>query len=159
MTDINSVNLIGRVTHDIGEKDFGYVGENAKLNISVAVNKSRKVDGEWLNEAYYFDVEVWGKQAEALKNLISKGKQVAVNGSLKQSRWEKDGQKYSKVFIYAEKVQLLGGRDSAEAEPGNTFKPANAAPTKDDLVPPNMKPYMNKPQEDKQDEFPEDVLF
>lgn len=159
MTDINSVNLIGRVTHDIGEKDFGYVGENAKLNISVAVNKSRKVNDEWVNDAYYFDVEVWGKQAEALKNLISKGKQVGVLGSLRQSRWEKDGQKHSKVFIYAETVQLLGGRDSAEAEPGNTFKPANAAPTKDDFVPPNMKAYMNKPQEQTLEGFQEDIPF
>jgi single-strand DNA-binding protein len=60
----------------------------------------------------FFDVVVWGKTAENIKPYIGKGKQLCINGRLRQDRWEKDGQKNSRVTIVAETVQLLGGRDN-----------------------------------------------
>lgn len=113
MTDINSVFLIGRLTKDIGsdERSFGYLPSGqARANVSIAVNRSRKQGEQWVDEVNYFDVTIWGKTAENLKPYLTKGKQIAINGHLKQDRWEKDGQKFSKVIVVADTVQLLGGK-------------------------------------------------
>ena len=99
-TDLNHVVLVGRLTRDLGsdERSFGYVGNGqARASVSIAVNRSRKNGEQWIEEANYFDVTIWGKTAENLKPYLTKGKQIAVDGYLKQDRWEKDGQKY--VFI------------------------------------------------------------
>lgn len=111
MTDLNSVFLIGRVVRDITANDFAVIGSTSKLSLSIAVNRSKKQNDQWVDEASFFDVTVWGKQAETIKNYISKGKQIAVQGYLKQDRWEKDGQKFSKVAIVADNIQLLSGNN------------------------------------------------
>ena len=127
MTDINKVILIGRVTHDINDKSFGYIGNgNAKLSISIAVNKSIKKDETWEDVVSFFEVVVWGKLAESLKTRIIKGKRIAVSGELKQERWEKDGQKYSKIVVNAESVQLL---DSAKSDKEGFAAKEEKAPT------------------------------
>ena len=114
MTDLNHVIEIGRLTRDIGERDFGYTtGGTTRLNLSIAVNRSEKRGGEWADKVSFFDVTVWGKTAENIKPYLHKGKQIAVDGYLDQQRWEKDGVKYSKVVIIADSVQLLGGNESA----------------------------------------------
>ncbi|MBQ6781274.1 MAG: single-stranded DNA-binding protein [Treponema sp.] len=113
MTDINHVTLVGRLTRDLGtdERSFGYIANGqARANISIAVNRTRKQGEQWVDEANFFDVTIWGKTAENLKPYLTKGKQIAIDGYLKQDRWEKDGQKFSKVTVVANNVQLLGGK-------------------------------------------------
>ena len=133
MTDLNHVVLIGRLTKDLGtdERSFGYVANGqARANVSIAVNRSKKTGDQWTDEVNYFDITIWGKTAENLKPYLTKGKMIAVDGYLKQDRWEKDGQKMSKVSVVANNVQLLGGK--GDAAPGQTvpgapkFQPNNA---------------------------------
>jgi single-strand DNA-binding protein len=115
MTDLNNVTLICRVTQEIGEKDFGYISTGtAKLQLHVANNESRKKGENWEDETSYFDITVWGKPAENLKAKIRKGLLVAVSGRLKQDRWEKDGQKKSKIYINADSVQILEKVEKAQ---------------------------------------------
>lgn len=79
MTDLNEVVLMGRVTRELGERDFGYVGNGqAKLTISIAVNRSVKHGDEWADEVSFFNVTYWGKPAENIKPYITKGSQVTV---------------------------------------------------------------------------------
>lgn len=123
MTDLNKVILIGRVTRDVGtdERSFSFVGNGvAKLVVSIASNRSIKKNDKWEDEVSYFDVTIWGKVAESLKDKLVKGKQIAVTGYLKQDRWEKDGKKQSKLNIIAESVQLLGGGKSENTSYGTT---------------------------------------
>ena len=125
MSDLNNVIGIGRLTRDISERDFGYTtGGTARLNISIAVNRSVKQNGAWTDSVSYFDVTVWGKQAENIKAYLHKGKQIAVDGYLDQQRWEKDGQKYSKVVIIANNVQLLGGNENGQQSAPQAQQPA-----------------------------------
>jgi single-strand DNA-binding protein len=127
MTDINHVLLIGRLTRDIGsdERSFAYLPNGqARANVSVAVNRSRKNGDQWVDEANYFDVTIWGKTAENLKPYLLKGKQIAVDGHLKQDRWEKDGQKFSRVTVVADNVQLLGGKsENGGGQPSGGYVP------------------------------------
>lgn len=128
MTDLNHVVLIGRLTRDLGsdERSFGYVGNGqARANVSIAVNRSKKNGDQWIDEVSYFDITIWGKTAETLKPYLTQGKQICVEGHLKQDRWEKEGQKFSKVSIVADNVQLLGGKsDGGQSSGAPTFKPA-----------------------------------
>ena len=110
MTDLNTVTLIGRTTRDVGETDFAYTPNGtARLNLSIAVNRSEKKGESYSDRASFFDVTVWGKMAETIRQYVSKGKQIAVSGYLYQQRWEKDGKKFSRVCVIATSVQLLGG--------------------------------------------------
>ena len=124
MTDINTLTIIGRLTSNC---DLAYTaGGIARLNLSIAVNRSQKSGGEWSDKASFFDVTVWGKTAENISPYLSKGKQIAVHGYLDQQRWEKDGQRFSKVCIIAEQVQLLGGKDAGVKQQAQGYTEAGS---------------------------------
>jgi len=107
MRDVNMVVLVGRLTRD-AELKYTNSGQ-AICRFGIAVNRSRKQGDQWVDEASFFDVDYWGKGGEAVKQYLVKGKQVAVEGELRQDRWEQDGQTRSKVVVAASNVQLLGG--------------------------------------------------
>ena len=156
MTDLNHVVLIGRLTKDLGtdERSFGYVANGqARANVSIAVNRSKKTGDQWSDEVNYFDVTIWGKTAENLKPYLTKGKMIAVDGYLKQDRWEKDGQKMSKVSVVANNVQLLGGKGdgAAPAAPGAPKFQPNSAPAGGG--------YSSESYGDTGSDFPEDIPF
>ena len=112
--DINVVTLVGRLTRD---SELKYTNSGtAVCKFSLAVNRKKRSGDQWTDEVSYFDVVLWGKQGEALQQYLSKGKQVAVSGELRQNRWEQDGQSRSKVEIIANNLQLLGGNTGS----GNT---------------------------------------
>lgn len=127
--DINHVVLVGRLTRDVGGVDFAYTaGGVACANASIAVNRSRKQGEQWVDEVSYFDVTIWGKTAENLRPYLTKGKLIGIDGFLKQDRWEKDGQRFSKIRIVAENVQLLGGKGDSGVNNLNTApQPQGAA--------------------------------
>ncbi|KGM42668.1 Single-stranded DNA-binding protein [Olavius algarvensis spirochete endosymbiont] len=108
-SDINKVILLGRLTRD-AELSYTQSGYSL-LKFSIAVNRNRKQDDRWIEEASFFDVTVFGRQGEAIANYMTKGKQVGVEGQLRQDRWEsQDGTRRSKIVIDANYVQLLGSR-------------------------------------------------
>lgn len=144
--DLNNYSVIGRMTRDLDERAFAYTSNGkARLNISIAVN-----DGYGDNQyTSYFDVVVWGKTAENIKPYLGKGKQICINGRLRQDRWESNGQKNSRVVIVAETVQLLGGRDNGAGTGGYYQQPAQQqAPA-----------YNNAPAYNDGGDFPEDLPF
>ncbi len=157
MTDINHVVLIGRLTRDLGsdERSFAYTNNgSARANVSIAVNRSVKKGEEWVDEVSYFDVTIWGKTAENLKPYLTKGKQIAVDGHLKQDRWEKDGQKNSRVSIVADNVQLLGGKSDGGNNEG--YSGGNTAPR---FTPANNQPVQQEFDQGDDEGFPEDIPF
>ena len=105
--DMNTVMIIGRLTRDMETRYTA--GGMAIGKFSLAVNRKKKSGEQWVDEASFFDVTCFGKTAENLAQYMTKGKQVGVDGSLHQDRWEKDGQNMSRVVINADSIQLLGG--------------------------------------------------
>ncbi|MDR0554129.1 MAG: single-stranded DNA-binding protein [Treponema sp.] len=118
MADLNHVAIIGRLTRDAELKYTA--GGQAVCKFSIAVNRRRKVGEQWADEANFFDIVLWGKQGESLNQYLVKGKQIGVDGELRQDRWEQDGQNRSKVEIVAANIQLLGGTGG----PGGNSSPA-----------------------------------
>jgi single-strand DNA-binding protein len=127
--DLNHVLLIGRLTAD-SEIRFT-AGGMAICKFSVAVNDRRKHGEEWVDEASFFNVDLFGKSGETLNQFLVKGKQVAIDGKLHQDRWEKDGQKQSRIGIIANNVQLLGGGQQAHGDsasiPDDSTLPSNSS--------------------------------
>jgi len=80
---MNSVFLIGRLTKD-PELRFVAGSGKAVANFSIAV------DREFSKEkvADFFPIVVWGKQAETVSQYMSKGKRVAVRGSLQTDKYQ-----------------------------------------------------------------------
>ena len=146
MADLNNYSVIGRMTRDLDERAFAYTQNGkARLNISIAVN-----DGYGDNQyTSYFDVVIWGKTAENIKPYLGKGKQLCINGRLRQDRWESNGQKNSRVVIVAETVQLLGGRDNGAGSGGNYQQPVQHRL-------PRFEPI---PNNNDGGDFPEDIPF
>lgn len=108
MADVNVVVLIGRLTRDAELKYTN--GGFPVANFAIAINRRRKNGDQWVEEVNYFDVSLFGRSAETLKQYLIKGKQVGIEGELRQDRWEQpDGQMRNKVFIVANSLQLLGG--------------------------------------------------
>ena len=108
MENTNHVVEIGRLTTD---GNLTYAGDGfAILNFSIAVNHMKKKDGT--SDVSYFQCKAFGKLAENLGKYLTKGKQVSITGFLKQERWEKDGQKQSRVIINCEKIEMLGGSNN-----------------------------------------------
>jgi single-strand DNA-binding protein len=140
MADINHVVLVGRLTRD-AELKYTASGQ-AVCKFSVAVNRRRKTGDQWVDEANFFDVVLWGRQGEALNQYLVKGKMVGLDGELRQDRWEQDGQNRSRVEIVAANIQLLGGGPggggSGGAAPGGGSnggygdRPGREAPTQGD---------------------------
>lgn len=157
MTDMNHVFLIGRLTRDLGadERSFAYVGNGqmARANISIAVNRSKKEGEQWVDEVNYFDITIWGRTAENLKQYLLKGKQIAVDGYLRQDRWQKDGQNFSKVVVVANSVQLLGGKSEGGQASGGAprFQPKASSE--------KTGQYGGAAASPADDGFPEDIPF
>lgn len=114
--DINVVVLVGRLTRDCEVK--ATQGGTSVCRFSVAVNRRKKTGEAWADEVNYFDVSLWGKSADSLKTYLTKGRQVSIEGELRQNRWEQDGQARSKVEIYANNVQLLSTPGAADVPAG-----------------------------------------
>lgn len=112
MEDINCVVINGRLVRD---SELSYTNSGTAIcKFSIASNGRKKVGDSYQDEAHFFDVTVWAKRGEALHQYLLKGVAVSCSGHLKQERWEKDGQKRSKVSIEATNIQLLGGKSDGQ---------------------------------------------
>lgn len=116
--DINSVTIVGRLTRD-AELKYTNSG-SAVTNMGLAVNRSKKEGDQWVEEANFFDVSLWGRRGESLNQYLQKGTRIAVTGELRQERWEQDGQKRSRVVINATNIQLLGSPQGSQPSGNNS---------------------------------------
>ena len=128
MANINRVVLVGNLTKDPELRHTP--GGTPVCSLRVAVNSRRRDEsGQWVDKPNYFDVSIFGNQAESSAQYLSKGRPVGIDGRLDWREWEaQDGSKRQAVQIIAESVQFLGGRGEDEARSaGNQFVPAGAA--------------------------------
>lgn len=109
-TDFNNVMLIGRLTADPVAKYLP--SGSAVVEFSIANNYY--VSSKNATEVNYFEVVAFGKIAETVSKYLTKGKQIAINGTLRQERWQdKDtnSNRY-KVRIIMQTMQMLGSNNN-----------------------------------------------
>ena len=110
---INRVVISGNLTREPELRSTA--GGVCVLGFGMAVNDRRKnpATGEWEDYPNFVDCTVFGTRAEALGKLLKKGGKVAVEGKLRWSQWERDGQKRSKIEVVVDEVELLSGSAKA----------------------------------------------
>lgn len=109
---MNQVVLIGRLTRD-PELRFIPNSGTAVARFSLAVNREFKREGQ--PDADFFNIVVWGKQAENCANYLKKGRLVAINGNLRNNNYEdKNGVKHYSVEVVANRVEFLEWGDRNE---------------------------------------------
>lgn len=105
---INSVVLTGRLTKDVDLRVTNS-GKNV-ARFTLAVDRNYKSD----QQADFFTVSVWGKQAENTATYCHKGSLVGVQGHLRSGSYDKNGQKVYFVDIEADSVQFLDTRSKSQ---------------------------------------------
>jgi len=101
----NRIILIGNLTKD-PELRYSSAGL-AVSSFQIAVNESFKKGDEKQEETLFIGVTVFGRQAETASEYLSKGSGVLVEGRLKESKWETDGQKKSRFEVIANNVRFM----------------------------------------------------
>src|SRR5699024_4160604 len=103
--EMNKVILIGNIATDIDLKATPNGNYVARFNIAI---------NERNGEATFIPVETWKKQAENVSNYCGKGSKVAVEGSIKIDKWEKDGQKRTFTKVNAFSIQFLDSKGNQQ---------------------------------------------
>ena len=120
----NSVMQIGRLVRN-AEMKMSRNG-SAIVSFSIGVSELYKDEkGNFTTRPNFFDVVMFGKYVQACMPSLTKGREVAIKGRLRQERWEKDGKHYARVVIYADDLQILRepkGNKSAAELPAETFE-------------------------------------
>lgn len=161
MGDLSVAVLVGRLTRD-AELKYTNSGQ-AICHFSVATGTKVKKGDQWVEESSFWDVDLWGKRAESVSQYLTKGKLVAVQGDMRQDKWEQDGQSRMKVKITANDVQLLGsqggpggsqGYSQGGSGGGDRGDPRPARPG--NAPPPRPAPRESGPAAD---DFTDDIPF
>lgn len=154
---INRVNISGNLTRDPELRQT--TSGTAILRFGVAVNdRRRNQNGEWEDVPNFVDCVVFGNRAEPLSRFLSKGSKVAVEGKLRYSSWEKDGQRRSKLEVVVDEVEFLSPRNSGGQGAQGGYQqprqqqPSYAAPAPASAPAPQNPPVQTPPSADIYDE-------
>lgn len=121
---INRVLISGNLTRDPELRQTG--GGTQVLSFGVAVNDRRRnpQTGEWEDYPNFIDCTMFGVRAEALSRYLSKGTKVAIEGKLRWSQWERDGQKRSKIEVIVDELEFMTSRNDGSGQ--RQYAPAQA---------------------------------
>ena len=115
------------------------IADGKGCRFSLAVNERvKKGDNDYEDYVNWVEVTAWGSLADQLVKQLDKGSALGVSGRLREQRWEKDGQKRSKVGLTAERVFIpKGGNGSAGDSdvPADTAGLGGSAPDPDSDIP------------------------
>lgn len=111
---INRVNLTGNLTRDPELRST--VSGTQVLSFGIAVNDRRRNQqtGEWEDYPNFVDCTLFGKRAETVSRFISKGSKVAIEGKLRYSSWERDGQRRSKLDVIVDDIEFLSSSNQQQ---------------------------------------------
>ena len=115
---INRVVISGNLTRDPELRQTA--GGLPVLGLGVAVNDRRKnpQTGEWEDYPNFIDCTMFGTRAEHVRPCLEKGSKVAIEGKLRWSQWEKDGQKRSKVEVIVDEIEFMSkGQQQPASQP------------------------------------------
>ena len=120
---INRVNISGNLTRDPELRMTS--GGTQVLSFGVAVNDRRRnpQTGDWEDYPNFVDCTMFGTRAEAVSRYLSKGSKVAIEGKLRYSSWERDGQRRSKLEVIVDEIEFMSRGNQGQ---GSGYAPAPA---------------------------------
>jgi single-strand DNA-binding protein len=141
MASFNKITIVGYLGRD---PELRYTPQGvAVCNISVATTERRKDPrtGEAQDQTTWFKISLWRKQAEIANQYLSKGKQVYIEGRLRQEEYtDREGVKRTSLVVDATEMQFLGAKGE-EAGGGYSSQASaqgqrSAGGSEDDFEPP-----------------------
>lgn len=122
---INRVIISGNLTRDpeLRQTQSGM----PVLGMGVAVNDRRKnqTTGEWEDYPNFIDCTMFGARAESLSRYLTKGTKVSIEGKLRWSQWERDGQKRSKIEVIVDELEFMSNRTTGQDQGAGGFAPTS----------------------------------
>ena len=121
---MNSITLTGRAGRDPEVRYF----ESGTMvaNLTLAVNRmKRDEDPDW------FNLEIWGKQAQVAADYVRKGSLIGVIGSVRNESWtdRTSGEKKYKTVVRVDRLELMGSKKDSEQQSGGWTAAESAAST------------------------------
>ena len=126
---INRVNISGNLTRDPELR--ATQGGMQVLGFGVAVNdrlcrlggaatapRRNQQTGEWEDYPNFVDCTMFGNRAESMGRILHKGMKVAIEGKLRYSSWDKDGQRRSKLEVIVDEIELMSQKQAPAAPQG-----------------------------------------
>jgi single-strand DNA-binding protein len=135
---MNNITLVGRAGRDPEVRYF----ESGTMvaNFTLAVNAYKKDEApDW------FNLTIWGKQAQVAADYVKKGSQIAVSGRMTSEKWtdRTTGEEKSKPVVVVERITLLGRKNESADGDGGHVAPAAVAPARPATAPASNQPAWN----------------
>ena len=125
---INSVTLVGRAGRDPEVRYFE--SGSVVANLTMAVNRrSRNDEPDW------FNLEIWGKQAQVAADYVKKGSLIGITGSFKLDTWKdrNTGEDRNKPVVRVDRLELLGSKRDSENNNFQSNSSFNQQPSNDEI--------------------------
>ena len=125
---INSVTLVGRAGRDPEVRYFE--SGTVVANLTMAVNRRNRDD-----EPDWFNLEIWGKQAQIAAEYVKKGSLIGITGSFKLDTWKdrNTGEDRNKPVVRVDRLELLGSRRDSENSNFQNKNSFNQQPSNDEI--------------------------
>ena len=126
---INSVTLVGRAGRDPEVRYFE--SGTVVANLTMAVNRRNRND-----EPDWFNLEIWGKQAQVAADYVKKGSLIGITGSFKMDSWKdrNTGEDRNKPVVRVDRLELLGSKRDSENSNFQNYN-FNQQPSNNDEIP------------------------
>lgn len=123
---VNVVCISGNLTRDCELRSTA--GGTPVISMGIAVNDRRKdpQTGEWTDYPNFVDAVMFGARAEKIAPYLKKGVKCCIEGKLRYSQWEKDGQKRSKLEVIVEEIEFMSRSEHQAAPVQRQYAPAPA---------------------------------
>ena len=125
---INSVTLVGRAGRDPEVRYFE--SGTVVANLTMAVNRRNRED-----EPDWFNLEIWGKQAQVAADYVKKGSLIGITGSFKLDSWKdrNTGEDRNKPVVRVDRLELLGSKRDSENSNFQSNNSFNQQSTNDEI--------------------------
>lgn len=115
----NKVSLIGRIGKNPEMQTVGAAKDYALTKFSLATNERYKdKNGKWQESTQWHNLVAWGKTAERISKMVTKGQEVMIEGKIVNKSYEKDGEKRYATDIEVNDFLLISPKngDGTESE-------------------------------------------
>ncbi len=125
---LNSVTLVGRAGRDPEVRYFE--SGTVVANLTMAVNRRNRDD-----EPDWFNLEIWGKQAQIAADYVKKGSLIGITGSFKLDSWKdrNTGEERNKPVVRVDRLELLGSKRDSENSNFQSNNSFNQQPSNDEI--------------------------
>lgn len=116
--DLNRVTLVGRLTRDPELRHTASGDPVCSMRLAVT-SRARDESGNWGDKSNYFDVTVFGRQADTVTTYLTKGRRIGIDGRLSWREWQaQDGTRRQSVEVVANDVFFLDSRSDGPSGGG-----------------------------------------